>query len=195
MKNKKTLNYLWAFLIVIVFTYSITWILLLKLDSESKTYKYKDNLNNKIYSYNGIDYFYGPKDETSSSIGYNNSIIKKDKKNNYKVLITLNDFDNTLMEKNHLFYKNYFYLISDSITIYNLSKNNVEKTKKVIKGYFTSDLTVDSIYGIKNNWIYIKAKLYKENDSDKWYSNKYFKIKYDGSTVYEIPEKLIPKFK
>ena len=70
-----------------------------------------------------------------------------------------------------------------------------EKTKKVKEGFFTGNASISGIYGVKKDWIYIRVKLYREKDNDKWYSEKYYKIKYDCSLVYEIPKKLIPEFK
>ena len=99
------------------------------------------------------------------------------------------------MKDNNLFYKNYFYLLSSKIVIYDLNKSNPEKTKKVKEGFFTGNASISGIYGVKKDWIYIRVKLYREKDNDKWYSEKYYKIKYDGSLVYEIPKKLIPEFK
>lgn len=188
--------YLGSLLVIVVLTYSLTWLFLTKVDGDSDIYKYGVVLTKELYSYKGNTYYYGPKDESSKLINYNNAIVKRDKKDNtYKLIISLNDEENTLMKDNYLFYKNYFYLLSSKIVIYDLNKSNPEKTKKVKEGFFTGNASISGIYGVKKDWIYIRVKLYREKDNDKWYSEKYYKIKYDGSLVYEIPKKLIPKFK
>lgn len=194
MKYKKWI-YLGAFFFIVITTYSLTWLLLTKIDGDSDIYKYGVVLSKELYTYQDTTYYYGPKDENSKAISYNNAIVKKDKKTNvYKLLISLNDEENTLMKNNYLFYKKYFYLISDDIVIYDLKKANPDKSKKTIKGYFTGNARVSNIYGVKDEWIYIKVKLYKEKDNNKWYSDKYFKIKYDVSEVREIPKKSLPEF-
>lgn len=195
MKYKK-LVYLGVFFFIIVATYSLTWLFLTKANGDSDIYSYGVILTKELYSYKNNTYYYGPKDESSKLINYNNAIVKKDNKTNvYKLLISLNDEENTLMKNNYIFYKNYFYLIYDNIVIYDLNKTNPDKSKKVIKGYFTGNASVGNIYGVKDKWIYIRVKLYKENDNNKWYGDKYYKVKYDGSSVKEIPKKLLPEFK
>ena len=58
------------------------------------------------------------------------------------------------------------------------NKSNPEKTKKVKEGFFTGNASISGIYGVKKDWIYIRVKLYREKDSDKWYSEKYYKIEF-----------------
>ena len=113
----------------------------------------------------------------------------------YKLVIVLNDEENTLMKDNYYFYKNYFYLISKDIIVYDISRDRPDRTKKVYEGYFIGNASVSKIYGVKKNWIYIKVKLFKETDNRKWYEDRYFKIKYDTNEVYEIPQSLLPEFK
>ncbi len=195
MKRGKLIG-ICVFVLLVIATYSMTWIFLTKVDAESNNYDYGDSLGKELYNYQGNKYYYGPKDESSYLISYNNAIIKKEAKTNkYKLVLSLDDEENTLMKDNYFFYKNYFYLIHSSIVIYNLDDKNPDSTKKVVKGYFDGNISVEKVYGQKNKWIYIKVKLYKENSDTKWYVTKYFKIKYDGSEIKEISKKNLPEFK
>lgn len=197
MKRKtKVLIYLTVLFFMITLTFSATWIFLTKVNGDSDIYQYGVILTKELYKYKNNTYYYGPKDSSSKEINYNNGIIKKDDlTGRYKLIITLNDEENTSMKDNYFFYKNYFYLINRDITIYNLMEDKPLESKRVYKGYFEGNANVSKIYGIKKEWIYIKVKLFKESDNRNWYEDKYFKIKFDTCDVYEIPYKLLPEFK
>ena len=196
MKRKyKVLIYLGSLFLIITLTFSLTWVFLSKVNGDTDIYQYGVVLTKELYKYKNNIFYYGPKDENSKLINYNNAIIKKDSRTNkYKLIITLNDEENTLMKDNYYFYKNYFYLISKDITVYNITSDRPQENKKNYKGYFTGNASVSKIYGVKKNWIYIKVKLFKESDSRNWYEDKYYKIKYDTCELREIPKKLLPKF-
>lgn len=84
--------YLGSLLVIVVLTYSLTWLFLTKVDGDSDIYKYGVVLTKELYSYKGNTYYYGPKDESSKLINYNNAIVKRDKKDNtYKLIISLKD--------------------------------------------------------------------------------------------------------
>ncbi|MBR4618905.1 MAG: hypothetical protein IKO49_06335 [Bacilli bacterium] len=195
LRKYKVLIYLGFLFLIIVLTFTATWIFLSKVNGDTNIYQYGEQLTNKLYKYNKNIFYYGPKDEASKEINYNNSIIRKDDMGIYKVVIALNDEENTLMKNNYCFYKNYFYLISKDIIVFDISRDKPELTKKVYEGYFTGNANVSHIYGVKKGWIYIKVKLFKETENRNWYEDRYFKIKYDTNQVYEIPQKLLPEFK
>ena len=196
IKKYKVLIYLGVLFFIIILTFSATWIFLSKVNGDTNIYQYGSTLTKELYKYKDNIFYYGPKDEASKQINYNNAVVRKDKTTGiYKLVIVLNDEENTLMKDNYYFYKNYFYLISKDIIVYDISRDRPDRTKKVYEGYFIGNASVSKIYGVKKNWIYIKVKLFKETDNRKWYEDRYFKIKYDTNEVYEIPQSLLPEFK
>lgn len=197
MKRKyRLVIYLLVLLIVITGTFSATWMFLAKINGDTDIYEYGVTLTKELYKYKNKTYYYGPKDESSKLINYNNAIVEKDNNTEkYRLAVSLNDEENTMMKDNYLFYKNYFYLISRDIIVFNLDSKRPQGTKRVYKGYFIGNANVSKIYGVKKDWIYIRVRLFKETDNKNWYENKYFKINYDTCEVYEIPQKLLPEFK
>ena len=192
MKRKyRLVIYLLVLIIIITGTFSATWMFLTRVTGDRNIYKYGDTLKNEIYKYNNRTYYYGPKDESSKQIDYDNAIIEKNNTTgSYKLVVSLNDEENTLLKTNSLFYKNHFYIISRDIVAVDLNKRN----KKVYKENFIGNSNVSHIYGVKKGWIYIKVTLFKENDSKTWYENKYYKIETETCELKEIPQKLLPEF-
>ncbi len=193
-KRYKVLIYLFCLILIILSTFSLTWMFLEKINGDTDIYKYDVELKDELYKNKKYTYYFGPKDEQSKLISYNNAIIRKDKNNKYKLIITLNDEESTLMKNNYFFYKNYFYLIANDLTRFDLSQDKIMETKKVDKGLFTGNASVSKIFGEDKGYIYFKVKLFKETDSRKWHEDRYFKVKYDDMMVYEIPQKLLPEF-
>lgn len=196
VRKNKVLIYLCALFLIITLTFSATWLFLSKVNGDINIYQYGDKLTKQLYKYKNNIFYYGPKDENSNLINYNNAIIRKDKETGiYKLVIVLTDEENTLMKNNYYFYKNYFYLVSKDIIVYDISKDKPEKTKRVYNGYFIGNASVSKIYGMKKGWLYIKVKLFKETDNHKWYEDRYFKLKHEANQVLEIPQKQLPEFK
>lgn len=193
-KRYKVLIYLFCLILIILSTFSLTWMFLEKISGDTDIYKYDVELKDELYKNKKYTYYFGPKDEQSKLISYNNAIIRKDKNNKYKLIITLNDEESTLMKNNYFFYKNYFYLIANDLTRFDLSQDKIMETKKVDKGLFTGNASVSKIFGEDKGYIYFKVKLFKETDSRKWHEDRYYKVKYDDMMVYEIPQKLLPEF-
>lgn len=193
-KRYKVLIYLFCLILIILTTFSLTWMFLEKISGDNDIYKYNVDLKEELYKYKNYTYYFGPKDEQSKLIDYSNAIIRKDKANKYKVVVTLNDEESTLMKNNSFFYKNYFYLIAGNITRFNLGAEKIMKTKTVDEGSFVGNARVSKIYGEKNGYIYFKVKLFKESDNRNWYEDRYFKLKYDDMKLYEIPQSLLPEF-
>ncbi len=192
----KTKIYIFAFLVLIVVTFYGTWIGLKYINSDAGAYAYDTILKSELHTYGDYSYYFGPKDVNSKLISYNNAIIRKNNiTNKYKLIIPLNDEETTLMRDNSLFYKKYFYIIGNDIIRYDLSAEVPSKTRKVYSGYFIDNATVSEIYGINKKWIYIKVKLFKETDNHRWYVDKYYKIKFNLSEVYEIPQRMLPEIK
>ena len=197
MKRKyRILIYFGTLFFIIVLTFTATWIFLAKINGDPNIYQFNNSLKKEIYTYKDNTFYYGPKDDNSDKIDYNNAIIRKNKnEQNYKLIVVLNDEENTLMKDNYLFDKNYFYLIGRDITIYDITIDKPEESKRVYSGYFNGNARVTKIYGIKKDWLYIKVKLFKESDNHNWYEDRYYKINCDKEQVYEIPQSLLPEFK
>ena len=193
-KRYKVLIYLFSLILIILSTFSLTWMFLEKISGDTDIYKYDVELKDELYKDKKYTYYFGPKDEQSKLISYNNAIVRKDKNNKYKLIITLNDEECTLMKNNYFFYKNYFYLISNNLTRFDLSQDKIMETKKVDNGVFIGNASVSKIYGENKGYIYFKVKLFKETDSRKWHEDRYYKVKYDNMMIYEIPQKLLPEF-
>jgi len=195
MKKRYTvLIYLFSLILIILSTFSLTWMFLEKISGDTDIYKYDVELKDELYKDKKYTYYFGPKDEQSKLISYNNAIVRKDKNNKYKLIITLNDEECTLMKNNYFFYKNYFYLISNNLARFDLSQDKIMETKKVDNGVFIGNASVSKIYGENKGYIYFKVKLFKETDSRKWHEDRYYKVKYDNMMIYEIPQKLLPEF-
>lgn len=195
MKKRYTvLIYLFSLILIILSTFSLTWMFLEKISGDTDIYKYDVELKDELYKDKKYTYYFGPKDEQSKLISYNNAIVRKDKNNKYKLIITLNDEECTLMKNNYFFYKNYFYLISNNLTRFDLSQDKIMETKKVDNGVFIGNASVSKVYGENKGYIYFKVKLFKETDSRKWHEDRYYKVKYDNMMIYEIPQKLLPEF-
>lgn len=194
-KRYSVLIYLFCLILIILSTFSLTWMMLVKITGDTDIYQFDVDLKDELYKYKGFTYYFGPKDENSKLINYNNAIVRKDDKTNkYKLIITLNDEESTQMKNNYFFYKNYFYLISNDLTRYNLNDEKAIESKVTLKGCFTGNASVNKIYGRNGDYIYFKVKLFKDTDSRKWYEDRYFKVKYDTLEIYEIPQKLLPEF-
>lgn len=195
MKRRyRVLIYLFCLILIILTTFSLTWIFLEKISGDTDIYKYNVDFKEKLYKDKKYTYYFGPKDEQSKLIDYNNAVIRKDKFNKYKIVVTLNDEESTLMKNNYFFYKNYLYLIAGNITRFNLGAEKIMKTKKVDKGCFIGNARVSKIFGQKDGFIYFKVKLFKESDNRNWYEDRYYKLKYDNMKLYEIPQQLLPEF-
>lgn len=195
-KLTKTKIYIFSFLVLIVVTFYATWTGLKYINGDSGAYAYDNILRNELHKYGNYSYYFGPKDVNSKMISYNNAIIRKNNKtNHYKLIIPLNDEETTLMRDNSFFYKKYFYIIGSDIIRYDLTATIPSKTRKICKSNFINDASVSEIYGVHKKWIYIKVKLFKSTDNHRWYVDKYYKIKFNLSKVYEIPQKMLPEIK
>lgn len=193
-KLSRTIKYIIAFIILIVATFYATWTGLKYINGDAGAYAYDSILTNELYKYKNYSYFFGPKDVNSKMISYNNAIIRKNHKTNkYKLIIPLNDEETTLMRDNSLFYKKYFYIIGSDITRYDLTAEVPSKTKKMYKGAFIQNAEVSEIYGIDKKWIYVKVSLFRDGGSYRWYTDKYYKIKFNTDKVYEISRTMLPE--
>ena len=193
-KRYKVLIYLFCLILIILSTFSATWILLEKTIGDTDIYKYDVESTQELYKDKKYTYYFGPKDKQSKLISYNNAIIRKDKFGKFKTIITFNDEEATFVNKKSIFTKNYFYLISGTITRFNLKSDKVMQSKRVYKDCFIGNARVDSIFGEKNGYIYFKVKLFKERDNGSWYEDRYYKIKVNNMKLYEIPQSLLPEF-
>jgi hypothetical protein len=193
-KITKTKIYVLAFIVLIVVTFYATWVGLKYINGDAGAYAYDNILTKELHTYGNYSYYFGPKDVNSKLISYNNAIIRKNNKtNHYKLIIPLNDEETTLMRDNSLFYKKYFYIIGSDVIRYDLTAEIPSKTKKKYEGCFINNASVSEIYGVYKKWIYVKVKLFKETDNHSWYTDKYYRIKFNSDKIYEIPHSMLPE--